>query len=187
MLGASVMFSVPWLRELLMWAGARDVSKSSIRHALTVSKRSIMLVPGGQSEMRLCSGDISVQRFHKRHRGFVRQALLHGVDLVPVLSLNENELLHNINWPKTQAFTTKWIGFGLPLWVHGRWFSPLPHATPVTVVVGEPISVKGKGGTEPSEELVGELHAQYFDALEALFDKHKAAAGLAHSRLEYVS
>jgi hypothetical protein len=54
--GASIMFHAPLLREIVMWAGGREVSGTAIRMALK-QKRSVMLVPGGQREMRHSQAD----------------------------------------------------------------------------------------------------------------------------------
>ena len=45
----------------------------------------------------------------------------------------------------------------------------------VTVVVGEPVDFPLDGPVD--EAAVAGLHARYFDALAALFERHKAAAG----------
>lgn len=54
--GATIMFYAPLLRDICMWSGSREVSGTSIRIALK-QKRSIMIVPGGQREMRHSKAD----------------------------------------------------------------------------------------------------------------------------------
>lgn len=54
--GATIMFYVPVMRDLILWAGGRDVSRQAIDRAFG-EKRSIMLIPGGQREMRHASPD----------------------------------------------------------------------------------------------------------------------------------
>jgi hypothetical protein len=43
---------LPVMKDVAMALGGRDVSRSAIKHALSHSKRSIALVPGGVAEMR---------------------------------------------------------------------------------------------------------------------------------------
>jgi len=49
--GATIMFYAPLLRDICMWSGGREVSGTALRIALK-QKRSILIVPGGQREMR---------------------------------------------------------------------------------------------------------------------------------------
>ncbi len=113
------MFFAPLMREMLLWAGGRDVSRASIRHALD-SNRSVLLIPGGQREMRMSTFGRDELHLVTAHQGFVRQALEHGADLVPILSLGETQVLFNIHAPHMQAMTTNYIGFGLPMFPYGR-------------------------------------------------------------------
>jgi hypothetical protein len=175
-LGASVMFYAPYIRDVLMWAGARDVSRKSIVRTLS-EKRSVMLVPGGQREMRLCNPSKDSMILSTKHKGFIRLALQQGVDLVPTLSLGEEQLLQNIHAPAMQEWTTKWIGFGLPMWVHGRWFCPFPNPQCITVAMADPIHTSDEPIAEPSPELIDDVHKRYYSALRELFEKHKAEAG----------
>jgi 1-acyl-sn-glycerol-3-phosphate acyltransferase len=180
--GASVMFHSPILREFVMWAGGREVSKRALDHALD-NKRSILLIPGGQREMRHSSIDADRLVLVTRHKGFVKIALTHGAPLVPVLSLGENQLLANIRMPAMQELTTRILGFGLPHYPYGRWYSPLPNAQPVTVIVGEPLRVPRI--ERPTEDDVNQWHQKYYDQLRALFETHKAAAGFPNCQLIY--
>lgn len=91
---ASIMFSAPFLREICMWAGAREVTGSAIRLALN-SGRSVMLVPGGQREMRHSSANKNHLTLVTRHRGFIRMAIQEGKPLVPVLSIGETMVKKN--------------------------------------------------------------------------------------------
>ena len=54
------------------------------------------------------------------HKGFVRMALRHRARLVPVLSMGEWELMDNVSWPRTQAFTRKLLGFPVPFAPYGE-------------------------------------------------------------------
>ena len=71
----------------------------------------------------------------------------------------------------------------------GRFGGPIPHPVQLTIAVGTPIRVPEpkEPGAEPSEELVAKLHAEYVAAIEALFEKHKAAAGYGDRQLEIVA
>eukprot|EP00456_Euglypha_rotunda_P012496 TRINITY_DN13559_c0_g1_i1.p1 TRINITY_DN13559_c0_g1~~TRINITY_DN13559_c0_g1_i1.p1 ORF type:complete len:192 (+),score=6.80 TRINITY_DN13559_c0_g1_i1:69-578(+) len=166
-----------------MWLGGREVSRIAIDKILK-DGRSVLLVPGGQREMRHSSGDTKEFHIVTRHKGFVRVAIEHGVDLVPIFSFGEDQMIQNIRMPRIQAWTTKFLGYGFPFLPFGRWYLPLPNPVPITVVVGPPIPV-GPACSNPSSELVDLLHAQYYHTLREMFERFKDHAGFSHSQLIY--
>lgn len=189
-LAASIMFWVPPMREMMMWCGGRNVSQTSFRRALD-ENRSIVLVPGGQREILHSRIDRDTMTLVKKHKGFVRLAIKHGASLVPVLSFGEEQILGNIDAPAMQSWTRKYVGFGFPLYPHGRWYSPIPMRESVTVVVGHPIPLAQyhdrlhPSTNEPPSDLVDEIHAHYFECLSQLFEDQKASAGFPTMQLIY--
>jgi 2-acylglycerol O-acyltransferase 2 len=113
---------------------------------------------------------------HSRHKGFCRLAMEQRAHLVPVLALGETLQLRNLwDMPALQQFTYKRFGFPIPYMMAGRWgVSPLPRQVPLVYVVGEAIEppALGEGGVVEQAAL-DELHAKYFNSLQALFDKYK--------------
>ena len=118
------------------------------------------------------------------HTGFVRISLSFGVSLVPIFSFGEDNILQNINLPSIQEITYKILGFGFPHFPYGRWYSAIPNATKITVVVGKPIEVPLIG--TPTDEEVKYYHKLYFDNLRELFEKYKKEAGFEDSELVYI-
>ncbi len=176
----------PLCRELFLWTGGRDVSRKSILNCYSTN-RSCMLVPGGQKEIRFTGGkgkDPNRYTLYSRHKGFVRMALQGGVSLVPVFSFGENDILHNVHLPTIQAWTYRHFGLALPLYPHGRWFSPIPSKVSIVVVFGEPLAIPKI--PEPTKEDVEHYHALYFKALHKLFEESKAEAGFPNATLELV-
>jgi 1-acyl-sn-glycerol-3-phosphate acyltransferase len=175
---ASHLFGIPVTREFLAAAGAREVSRVSFNHALTQGK-SVVLVPGGMKEMReslSTMDDIVVCRSHK---GFIKMAISHGVDLVPMFSFGETKLL-DCAFPELQKFCWKNLGIPFPLFV-GRWNLPVPRPQQVTILVGPAIEVEKNA--EPSEEYIDSIADKYFTALHEMFEKHKVECGHPNSKL----
>jgi 2-acylglycerol O-acyltransferase 2 len=168
--GASIMFYAPLLRDICMWSGGREVSGSALRIALK-QQRSVLLVPGGQREMRHSVANPLELTLVTRHRGFIRLAIEHGTPLVPVLSIGETMLLENVRAPRMQAYTLRTFGVGFPIWPYGRWYSPLPNRTKILVVFGQPIEVPKQD--KPSAQLVEDVHAAYYKQLQHMFEQHK--------------
>ncbi|KAJ6664789.1 hypothetical protein lerEdw1_005761 [Lerista edwardsae] len=108
-------------------------------------------------------------------------------DLVPVYSFGENEaykqvILEEGSWGRwLQKKFQKYIGFA-PCLFHGRGlfsgntWGLLPYSTPITTVVGEPITIPKI--ENPSLKQVDFYHSLYMSSLIKLFDKYKAKFGL---------
>lgn len=177
---ASHLFCIPVTREFLAAAGAREVSKKSFDYALEQGK-SVVLVPGGMKEMQhsISSSDEIV--VCKSHKGFVRMAIVHGVDLVPMFSFGETKLL-DCAFPELQKFCWRNLGIPFPLFV-GRWGLPVPRPHQITILVGPAIPVKKN--PEPTEEEIDAVWSQYFDALQNMFEKHKEECGHPFSTLVF--
>lgn len=177
-LGASVIFRVPILRDLNLWAGMRKVSRKVFRKAL-MEQRSVILCPGGQSEL---AHHVTQHRKRvtlcARHKGFVRMAIETGSSLVPIFSFGESQLFDNlISWPSVQRYTYKRIGFPFPFLPFGfLGFLPLPRGRPVVLVVGEPIAPL-RTTEVPTVEEVDLLWERYFSAIREIYDTHKARFG----------
>lgn len=110
----------------------------------------------------------------KKRKGFIRLALSHGADIVPVCGIGNSDTYRTYDFMiKQRMWLQKNAGIALPIF-HGRAFTPLPYKVPIKVLIGEPIKtpepkVRGK---RPDEALVDEYHAKYIAALKDLHAKH---------------
>jgi len=181
--GASILLKTPIVRDVIMLCGTREVTKKAISHGLQ-NKVSILIIPGGQKEMRYWSPDKTKYIVVTKNKGFIKIALTQGAPLVPMFSFGENDILHNIQLPKIQELTYRYLGFGYPLFPYGRWYSAMPNPTQVSVCVGEPISVPQV--TNPPDTLVDHYHQIYYQRLRELFEKYKVKAGYSNCELIYV-
>ncbi|XP_029304456.1 2-acylglycerol O-acyltransferase 3b [Cottoperca gobio] len=176
------LFRIPLLREYLMFTGILPVSKPSLVHLL--SKRgkgnAVVIVIGGAAESLASSPGVNTVLM-KQRKGFVRMALEFGADLVPVYSFGENELFQQVILSegslgqRLQVLFKKIMGFAPCLFV-GEHIVFLPYRTPITTVVGSPISVP-KNST-PTEEEVDHYHRLYMEGMFKLFHEHKVSCGL---------
>ncbi|XP_076606277.1 2-acylglycerol O-acyltransferase 3b [Chaetodon auriga] len=179
------LFRIPFYRDYLMSAGLLPVSKPSISHLLSQSGKgnAVVIVIGGAAESLASSpGENTV--VVRQRKGFVRLALEFGADLVPVYSFGENELFRQVIFSegglgrRLQDLFKKIMGFAPCLFVGERMLF-IPYRTPITTVVGSPISVP-KCAT-PTEEEVDHYHRLYMEGLSKLFHEHKVSCGLAES------
>lgn len=177
---AAALMNVPFVRDVAMWLGCRDVSRQAITHCLS-NGRNAFLVPGGQAEMRESKSDHHELVLVYRHQGFVRLALQQQVSLVPVLSFGEQDIFDNVSYPRIQGWFVRKFGFGYPHFPYGRWKLPLPRAPKLKVVVGNPIPCPKMTVKDPYDPeiqpYVDEMHKKYFEEIERIFEKYKASAG----------
>ncbi|XP_060137967.1 2-acylglycerol O-acyltransferase 3 [Zootoca vivipara] len=185
------LFHLPVYREYIMGFGGVPVNKRSLDFLLSGGPgHAVVIVVGGAAESLDCAPGEQRVRLHGR-RGFVRLALQHGADLVPVYTFGENDIFRQIRFPEGSCARRLQLGFkqllgfapclfsGRGLFSSRSW-GLLPMAAPITVVVGKPIPVPLR--PRPTEDEVNSFHALYVEALKQLFDAHKESCGLPSSQ-----
>jgi hypothetical protein len=138
------------------------------------------LCPGGFHELSLF--EKGRERVHLKKKGFIYYALKHGYRVTPAYTFGESSTFFNV--PGFERLKEKAADWGVPIvCITGPFFFvPLFALVPFGAGVGLH-TVHGEGRTfpkvaEPSQELVDEYHAWYCNALQAVFDKHKARFGI---------
>jgi hypothetical protein len=143
-LTASVVFQLPFLRDLLLWCGARVVNRATFVKSLR-ERGSVMMVPGGQAELveayQAARKKDPALVVCSRHKGFIRLAVQENAALVPVVVFGEVTSLRNaIVMPRLQRATYKLLGFPIPFLMAGKGgILPLPSKTGLRFVIGRPI------------------------------------------------
>ncbi|XP_040277642.1 diacylglycerol O-acyltransferase 2-like [Bufo bufo] len=184
-------FRMPVVREYFISAGLCPVSRQSIDYILSKNGtgNAVVIVIGGTAECLDCqSGKNSVTL--KQRKGFVKIALQHGANLVPVYSFGENKAYKQILFEEDswglwlQRKFQKNVGIAPCLFYGCGFFSTdtwgfVPYPTPITTVVGEPIAVPKM--EQPTQKDVDLYHSMYLTSLQKLFDKYKTEFGLSES------
>ncbi|XP_044129791.1 diacylglycerol O-acyltransferase 2-like [Bufo gargarizans] len=184
-------FRMPVVREYLMSAGHCSVSRQSIDDILSKNGtgNAVVIVIGGTAECLECKPGKNYVTL-KHRKGFVKIALQHGANLVPVYSFGENKAYKQILFEEDswglwlQRKFQKRIGFAPCLFYGCGFFSAdswgfVPYPTPITTVVGEPIAVPKI--EQPTQKDVDLYHGMYLTSLQKLFDKYKTEFGLSES------
>ncbi|XP_044129790.1 diacylglycerol O-acyltransferase 2-like [Bufo gargarizans] len=184
-------FRMPVVREYLMSAGHCSVSRQSIDYILSKkgTGNAVVIVIGGIAECLDCiPGKNSV--ILKQRKGFVKAALQHGANLVPVYSFGEDKVYKRLvfeehSWGRRlKGRFRKLIGLLECLFYGCGFFSAdswgfVPYPIPITTVVGEPIAVPKM--EQPTQKDVDLYHSMYVTSLQKLFDKYKTEFGLSES------
>lgn len=175
---ASIVFQLPFLRDINLWVGARAVGKRTFVRTLR-ERGAVLVVPGGQRELleayRMAQKD-AVAAMYTGHRGFVRLAIQENASLVPIVAFGEVTSLRNIiHAPKAQLSTYETLGFPLPFLMGGKLgILPLPSRVGLRFVVGAPLESPPllPGASEPTLEQVETLHTAFYDAAEKLWESY---------------
>ena len=157
----------------------------SLLFPFSLSTTTITKKPTISSGVRECrylrNGQETV--YIKKRTGFVRIALQEGAPIVPAFAFGQTSAYSF--WVLGPPLLPKKIVNALaralrcmPLLMWGAWGSPVPHARPLTVVVGAPISYgDGRPIGHPSEAVVREVLDRYVEAIKGLHARHAEAAG----------
>lgn len=178
-LTASAAFFVPFIRELFLWSYCVDASKSTAVKVMKHDNHSIFVYPGGEREQLETIYDKQIVYLNSR-KGFVKLAIEHGANLVPVYAFGETNLYNHYQFGiEFRKWLVKKFGVAIPL-INGMW-GLLPHRVPLTLVFGKPIACAKI--ENPTSEDVDKMHVLYVNALIQLFNEHKVSLGYAHHTL----
>eukprot|EP00937_MAST-01D_sp_MAST-1D-sp2_P004935 g4935.t1 len=192
-LSSSILHTAPLMRDVNQWAGGFDVSSRGFDAGLDVARR-VMLVPGGQREMMYSSSRDDVVPLNTRHKGFVRKALQHGADLVPMYSFGLTRVLDNAAgwfvpraWQASSMAALRANVFFLPVGLGD--VLPCPRPARLRLVVGAALRVPRvraeclPGGAGDLDRLLRLLHALYFTRLQRLHRDWRGVCGYGAQRL----
>ena len=139
---ASVCFYIPVVREFYLWFSSIDASRKTL-HAALEAGCSVVILPGGIKEQLLVCSPFEERVVLRNRKGLAGLALDTGASIVPVYIFGERRA-YKINsgmFSTVSAFLKSHCNIGLPF-VRGRWWTLIPFAVPITIVIGKPIEVK---------------------------------------------
>ena len=170
--GASVLYQIPVVRELLLLLGGREATASTM-HRCFADGCSVAVNPGGIYE-QVHTDHTQEQIFVQKRLGFIRMAMAAGKPIIPTYCFGENQLFrtHRGLARPLQMWMLRKLRIGLPIFT-GRWGVPFgpPLPTSTTLVVGREVDV-GSPNPDPTDREVDEVFGRYVAELQRLFDKY---------------
>ncbi|KAF9528937.1 diacylglycerol acyltransferase-domain-containing protein [Crepidotus variabilis] len=174
-------FTMPFYRDILLALGVCSVSKESCSNILKSGPgSSITIVVGGAAESLSAHPGTADLTLRKR-LGFIKVAIQHGADLVPVFSFGENDIyqqMPNEKGTTVYALQRKFqsiFGFTLPLF-HGRGLlnyniGLMPYRRRIVAVIGRPIHVEQCD--KPTLEELTRVQKKYIEELTRIWNAYK--------------
>lgn len=171
--GASVLFKVPLLRELLLLLRVREANQRTL-DAILSSGHTVALNPGGLVEQ--VHSTHKEESIHLQPRlGFIRLAMRHGVPILPSYGFGENQLYRSAWYAEKTLPLRRWLAdhwrVGLPA-VWGRFGTIFPFPTHHVYVVGNPVPT-GPPNSDPTAEQVDEVLGRWKAEVQRIFNEHK--------------
>jgi 1-acyl-sn-glycerol-3-phosphate acyltransferase len=182
---ASAVFWLWLVRDMYLWLGCIEASRSVLTRALT-SGLSVAILPGGEHEQLLvCPDDSPFEDVVAPRDGLFHLAITTGTPVVPVFSFGERRsytsssflLDSRLRWVRRHRVGIPWA------WGAHWWFPFVPRpGVPITIVVGPAIPVRpvtpdaaGRTILDDSEldARVEDLRRTYMQRVEALFESQK--------------
>jgi hypothetical protein len=84
-LAASILFFIPFVRDLLLWLGNVDASSKTAHYNLKKGRSLLIFIGGEREQLLTCPGKHSI--FLSERKGFIKLALEYGIPLVPMVSI----------------------------------------------------------------------------------------------------
>ena len=195
-LAASILFYIPIVREILLWLGNVDASKSTCEYLLKKG-RSLLIFVGGEKE-QLLTREGQNRIYITKRKGFVRLAVKHQLPIVPIYAFGENDLYHVSEFAMGfRLWLEKWgIAFCITSndypWTQMifNWWKPIKGKS-LHVEIGNSVPPPAiDNATASPEEIlkaVDEMHEKVIKGIQMLFDKKKKMYGLKESdKLEII-
>eukprot|EP00457_Paulinella_chromatophora_P003964 gb/GEZN01003974.1/.p1 GENE.gb/GEZN01003974.1/~~gb/GEZN01003974.1/.p1 ORF type:complete len:426 (-),score=78.17 gb/GEZN01003974.1/:343-1620(-) len=197
--GASILFRIPIIRQMVQALGVIPADKKSIIKALREGYHVGLMLDGIAGMFNIRPGKEVAQIMNRF--GICKISLMTGVPLVPVFFFGQTSQFSAWYdpWGVMKKMSRAAQASLVLFW--GRFYLWAPYREPILVAFGDPLdvplpsitsnttgdkSVKQAGSSGPTDAEVQALHARMVEGLRKVFETHKAAYGWQHKVLEFI-
>ena len=166
---ASVLFRLPFLRQVLLWCGAVPSSRAAVKEALRRTHLSIM--PGGIAELFLSSREREVV-FLRDRDGIVRVALEEGAPILPIYVFGQTQCFDQASFPLARLSRSLQASLSL---FYGRGYLPVPYPAKIVIVMGKPLPLPRHDRTSTPQD-VALLKQQWEAEVVRIYETYKHLA-----------
>jgi 1-acyl-sn-glycerol-3-phosphate acyltransferase len=139
-LGEHLWWKIPLVRRFARTASVVDGTPENADSILAADEL-LLVLPGGLREA-MKPRELRYRLLWGRRYGFVRAALRNRAPIVPFACIGGDEIFDLVGDPFRRARRVRGVAVPLPRFLH---LLPIPHRAHLRFVVGEPISVEGRG------------------------------------------
>jgi len=183
MLCASVLFRVPLMREMTLFFGGVDASKTMVERIIK-SGNNVVLYPGGLDEANSVDATKKVQL--RTRSGFIRMAAQHGMPVLPTFCFGELDAVSAV--PVLPSPIAKFIQQTFRMsstFFVGRWGTFIPRRVPFNLVIGRPIATKQIADGPELDAEVTRVHEAFKAELRSIYESNKERFGYADRELVF--
>jgi len=186
MLGASVLFRIPLVREMTLWFGAVDAGRSNCERLLRAGA-TVVVWPGGLDEANSVDEPRGVVRLRTR-TGFIRLAVRSGVPVLPMFVFGELDAVEAVRLlPRPLASWLKRTLRASSNGFVGRYGTPVPRRVPFNLVIGDPIATAAAPSAAATDAEVARVHSLYRAELSRIYHEHRDAFGYGGRELVFAN
>lgn len=198
MLSASILFRVPIVREMSLWFGGVEATRSNVERLLRANAH-VVVWPGGLDEANHIDHPSDV--YIRSRTGFIRLAIKHNVPVLPVFVFGELDALSAFNlFPTFLANFIQKTFRASTTGAIGRWNLFIPRRVPFDMCIGKPVPVERPAPPPQAmstaddadcadfafEQEVLRMHEAYKQEIRSIYAKYKDKFGYGDRRLVFL-
>ncbi|KAJ2999583.1 2-acylglycerol O-acyltransferase 2 [Globomyces sp. JEL0801] len=161
-------FYIPIWKEMIQAIGFISSNVESILNCIRPGVALSIVVGGAKEYNYMEKGTLDLVL--RDRKGFIKVAIKSGASLVPVINFGENEIYIRGESSEFMKKIFRIFRASAPSF-SGRFGTIMPFQHELVTVIGSPVhTIKT---TEPTQEMIDDIHQQYLQGLRDLYDAYK--------------
>src|SRR3989338_7294328 len=157
---ASVLFYLPFIRQVLLWCGAIPSDARSIKEAMKT--RNLSILPGGIAELFLSSREKEAV-FMKHRTGIIRISLEQRAPILPIYMFGNTQFFDQAGFSFSRI--SRSLKMSLTFF-YCQYYLPIPYPTKSVIVMGRPLDLPPGN----SKEAIEAVQTQWISEVKRLYN-----------------